>query len=104
MVRVIDTNDAGALLTSPMNAHSLSRGDVIVLGTEESGYESVTVFNVQIVHDAPARRWVEFAQDDRVNRAGCGAKTGRLSGIEFGANEPVNRVVGGRSTVGGGLA
>jgi hypothetical protein len=101
MAQIIDTL-AGPLLTSPMNAHSFLRGDLVVIGNDEAGYAVLTVFNVQQIPDAPAKRWIQFEDAaPAVNRAGCGAATGDLFGMEFEANEPLNRVVGGRSTAGG---
>jgi hypothetical protein len=100
MARVIDT-PSGALLTSPTNAHSFTRGDVVVVGTEEVGYAVLTVVDNRIPVEAPARRWLEFETATAPNVAGCGAKTGGGFGMEFGANEPLNRVVGGRSGAGG---
>ena len=100
MARQIDT-PTGAVLTSPMNAHSFTRGDMVAMGTDEVGYTVVTVIDNRIPHEAPARRWLEFETSAGPSPVGCGAKTGGGFGMEFDANEPLNRVVGGRSTAGG---
>lgn len=90
MARVIIT-PAGPLLTSPMNAHSLTRGDQVVIGKDETGYAVLTVCDNRTMADR-GMRWIEFE----------GSAQARF-GSEFGINEPVNRVVGARSGAGGGL-
>lgn len=100
VARVIDT-PVGALLTSPMNAHTLSRGDQVVIGTEDVGYAVLTVSDNRIPVGEPGSRWIEFETATAPNVAGCGARTGGGFGIKYDANDPLNRVTGGRSSAGG---
>lgn len=80
------TTEKGDVLTSPMNAGSLSRGDQIAMGTEEAGYVVLTVFSVNRMVLDQTTRWVEFEPPD-----------GYRFGLPLGVNEPVARLVGARS-------
>lgn len=96
MARVIDT-PSGALLTSPMNAHSFGRGDEMVIGTEGVGYVVLEVRDNRIRADRSGC-WIELlwlTADD------MGGPVGAVFGMEFELNEPLDRVVGARSTAGG---
>lgn len=85
MARVIE-----GMLTSPTNAHSHARGDMVMVGTDEAGYAALTVVDNREMPARPGHRWIEFE----------GAEGARF-GVVFGTNEPLNRVVGARSTAGG---
>ena len=88
MARVIN-----GLLTSPMNAHSLGRGDVVMVGTDEAGYAALTVADNREMPAAPDARWIEFQGVDETQ--------GNRFGMPFAKNQPLDRVVGARSTAGG---
>lgn len=84
MSKVIDTTTHGPLLTSKVNAHSLTRGDLIILDRGAVEAEAVEVRSV--------------------TELGAGsldiAVRSKISGEWIGhwwMNEPVDRVTGGRS-------
>ena len=95
MARVIQ-----GLLTSPANAHSLGRGDMVMVGNDEAGYAALTVANNTEMRTEHGRRWIEFDTAAPASLAGCGGHGDRF-GMSFATNEPLPRVVGGRSSAGG---
>lgn len=88
MARVIN-----GMLCSPMNAHSLSRGDVVMVGMQNTGYASLTVLNNGEMPTRQDQRWIEFQVEG-----------GGTFGMAFETNKPLDRVVGARSAAGGCLS
>lgn len=82
MSKVIDTTTHGPLLTSKANAHSLARGDLIIL--DRGAVEAVEV------------RSVTELGAGSLDIAVCSKTSGEWIG-HWWMNEPVDRVTGGRS-------
>lgn len=86
MARVIST-PTGALYTSKVNAHSLGRGDRVCIGNDAAGYAVLDVANNRHTK-RPGVLWIDLE----------GPADGHQFGMEFGVNEPVDRVVGANCT------
>lgn len=89
MTKVITTKEHGDLLASPINAGSLTRGDMIAIGGEHPAW----IANIQHLGHRPhygmrvALTVAATCEDGSITRYTC----------EYGLNEPQWRVVGGRS-------
>ena len=86
MSKVINTLTHGAQLTSKVNAHSLTRGDLIALNGDAPVAELVEVRSVTEIKDHPG------SLDITVRNETTGEWTGH-----WWMNEPVDRVTGARS-------
>jgi hypothetical protein len=76
-----------------MNAHSLGRGDVVMVGMDSAGHAPLTVLDNRDMPAQPGNRWIEFEVEG-----------GGRFGMPFPTNKPLDRVVGARSAAGGSLS